>query len=95
MNNNKDKILIIGVGGGGRDAVKCMHDEGIDNASFITFGDYSGEDECKEVPHYNIIEMNGDSYADVRSPEEWREYTENVEDGIKGIMNHHFKEDFK
>lgn len=95
MNNSKDRILIIGVGGAGRNAVKNMYDENLGNASFITFGDYDGDDECEDIPHYNLIEMNGDDYTDARTPEEWKKYTENVEDGIKEIIENHFKEDFK
>ena len=53
------KILVIGVGGGGRNTVKHMKDIGIPEADYITFGDFGGDDERKDIPHYNLITMNG------------------------------------
>lgn len=51
------KILIIGVGGAGANAVKRMKEVGIPNASFISFGGYKNE--VSDIPHYNLITMNG------------------------------------
>ena len=54
------KILVIGVGGAGRETVKHMKDVGIPEADYITFGGFEDSDERKDIPHYNLITMNGD-----------------------------------
>ena len=53
------KILVIGVGGAGRETVKHMKDIGIPEAEYITFGGFEDCDERKDIPHYNLIHMNG------------------------------------
>lgn len=53
------KILVIGVGGAGRETVKHMKDTGIPEADYITFGKFEDDDERKDIPHYNLIHMNG------------------------------------
>jgi len=40
------KILVIGVGGGGRKAIIRMKTEGIPNADYITFNGFDGLDEA-------------------------------------------------
>ena len=52
------KILVIGVGGAGRETVKHMKEVGIPDADYITFGDFEN-DARKDIPHYNLITMNG------------------------------------
>ena len=44
------KILVIGVGGAGRETVKHMKDKGIPEAEYITFGNFEN-DERKDIPH--------------------------------------------
>ena len=39
------KILVIGVGGAGRETVKHMKDMGIPEADYITFGGFEDRDE--------------------------------------------------
>ena len=53
------KILVIGVGGAGRETVKHMKEIGIPEADYITFGKFEDCDERKDIPHYNLIRMNG------------------------------------
>lgn len=48
------KFLVIGVGDGGRNAVKHMKDVGIPEADYITFGNFSGN-ERQDIPNYNLI----------------------------------------
>ena len=62
------KILVIGVGGAGRETVKHMKDKGIPEAEYITFGNFEN-DERKDIPHYNLITMNGfDGLSPSRNP---------------------------
>ena len=42
------KILVIGVGGAGRETVKHMKDMGIPEADYITFGNFEN-DERKDI----------------------------------------------
>ena len=42
------KILIIGVGGGGRKSIIKMKEDGIPNADYITFNGFDGKEEAKE-----------------------------------------------
>jgi hypothetical protein len=46
------KILVIGVGGAGRETVKHMKDIGIPEADYITFGGFEDCDERRDIPHY-------------------------------------------
>ena len=39
--------------------MKHMREIGIPDADYITFGDFGGDDERKDIPHYNLITMNG------------------------------------
>ena len=59
------KILVIGVGGAGRETVKHMKDNGIPEADYITFGDFGGdddrenvEDDIQEILEYHLNESN-------------------------------------
>ena len=84
------KILVIGVGGAGRETVKHMNDIGIPEADYITFGDFGGEDERKDIPHYNLITMNGfDGLSPSRDPNRSKHLAENVEDDIREILEYH------
>ena len=88
------KILIIGVGDGGRNAVQRMKEIGIPDADYITFGDFSEEIEAKkhDIPHYNLITMNelsGISHTD--NPKVFASLAENVKDQIKEIIEEHLK----
>lgn len=96
------KILIIGVGGGGRNTVQRMKEIGIPDANYITFGgfreDYvNGEFKQalpnSDVPHYNLVKMNG--YFNIpttHKPKVWAELAENVKDEIKEIIEIHLNE---
>lgn len=48
------KILIIGVGGAGRETVKQMKDTGIPEADYITFGKFEDNDERKDIEQKNL-----------------------------------------
>ena len=88
------KILIIGVGGGGRKAIIKMKEAGIPNADYITFDGFGGKEEAKEhdIPHYNLIEMNGlQNIPYTNNPKVFTELAENVKDQIKGIIEEHLK----
>ena len=72
------KILVIGVGGAGRETVKHMKDKGIPEAEYITFGNFEN-DERKDIPHYNLITMNGfDGLSPSRDPNRSKRLAENV-----------------
>lgn len=84
------KILVIGVGGAGRETVKHMKEVGIPDADYITFGDFGGDDERKDIPHYNLITMNGfDGLSPSRDPNRSKRLAENVEDDIREILEYH------
>lgn len=83
------KILVIGIGGGGENAVKRMKDVGIENADFITFGDFAPLH--PEIEHHNLITMSGrDSLHAGATPEEWREVAEDAKEEIAKIIESHF-----
>ncbi len=84
------KILVIGVGGAGRNTVKHMKDTGIPEADYITFGGFEDCDERKDIPHYNLITMNGfDGLSPSRDPNRSKRLAENVEDDIREILKFH------
>ena len=86
------KILVIGVGGAGRENVKHMKDTGIPEADYITFGNFEN-DERKDIPHYNLITMNGfDGLSPSRDPNRSKRLAENVEDDIREILKYHIKD---
>lgn len=84
------KILVIGVGGAGRNTVKRMKEVGIPDADYITFGDFNGDDERKDIPHYNLIHMNGlHGISPTHRPSVFKHLAENVEDDIREILEYH------
>lgn len=88
------KILIIGVGGGGRKSIIKMKEDGIPNADYITFNGFDGREEAKEhgIPHYNLIQMNGlPCIPCTYNPKVYAELAENVKDKIKEIIKEHLK----
>ena len=88
------KILVIGVGDGGRNTVQRMKEIGIPDADYITFGDFSEEVEAKkhDIPHYNLITMNGLSgISHTDNPKVFASLAENVKDQIKEIIEEHLK----
>lgn len=90
------KILIIGVGSGGRKSIIKMKEAGIPNADYITFNCFDGKEEAKEhdIPHYNLIEMNGLSgISSTHNPKIFAKLAENVKDQIRGIMEYNFNKD--
>ena len=87
------KILVIGVGGAGRETVKHMKDNGIPEADYITFGDFGGDDDRKDIPHYNLITMNGHcGISPTDRPSVFKHLAENVEDDIQEILEYHLNE---
>ena len=87
------KILVIGVGGAGRETVKHMKDIGIPEADYITFGGFEDCDERKDIPHYNLITMNGfDGLSPSRDPNSSKRLAENVEDDIREILEYHIND---
>ena len=90
------KILIIGVGGGGRKSIIKMKEDGIPNADYITFNGFDGKEEAKEhdIPHYNLIEMNGlQSIPYTNSPKVYEGLAENVKDQIRAALENSFNKD--
>lgn len=88
------KILIIGVGGGGRKSIIEMKEAGIPNADYITFNGFDGKEEAIEhnIPHYNLVEMNGLSgISYTNNPKVYAELAENVKDQIKEIIKQQLK----
>jgi hypothetical protein len=62
------KILVIGIGGAGKETVKHMKDIGIPEADYITFGNFEN-DERKDISLYNLITMNGfDGFSQSHDP---------------------------
>lgn len=84
------KILVIGVGGGGRETVKHMKDTGILEAEYITFGKFEDDDERKDISHYNLITMNGHcGISPTNRAGVFKHLAENVEDDIRKILEYH------
>lgn len=82
-----NKILVIGVGGAGRETVKHMKEVGIPDADYITFGKYEDCDERKDIPHYNLITMNGfHGISPTNEPRVFKHLAENVEDDIWEVI---------
>lgn len=87
------KILVIGVGGAGRETVKHMKETGIPEADYITFGKFEDDDERKDIPHYNLITMNGHcGISPTHRPSVFKHLAENVEDEIREILEYHINE---
>ena len=83
------KILVIGVGGAGRETVKHMKDIGIPEAEYITLGNFEN-DERKDIPHYNLITMNGHcGISPTHRPSVFKHLAENVEDDIREVLEYH------
>ena len=90
------KILVIGVGGAGRENVKHMKEIGIPKADYITFGKFEDCDERKDIPHYNLIRMNGHcGISPTKDPRVFKHLAENVEDDIRDILEYHLNESNK
>ena len=88
------KILVIGVGGAGRETVKHMKDMGIPEADYITFGNFEN-DERKDIPHYNLITMNGHcGISPTHRPSVFKHLAENVKDEIWEILECHINESY-
>ena len=86
------KILVIGVGSAGRETVKHIKDIGIPEADYITFGDFEN-DERKDIPHYNLITMNGHcGLSPCHDPNRAKRLAENVKDDIREILKYHLDE---
>ena len=90
------KILVIGVGGAGRETVKHMKDTSISEVDYITFGKFEDCDERKDIPHYNLITMNGHcGISPTKDPRVFKHLAENVEDDIRDILEYHLNESNK
>lgn len=90
------KILIIGVGGGGINAVIKMKEEGIPNANFIGINFGRGVPEVlNAIPYYDIRAMNGINYNSSPSNDHIRirRFAENVEKEIGEIIDKHLNEE--
>ena len=90
------KILVIGVGSAGRETVKHMKEIGIPEADYITFGKFEDCYERKDIPHYNLITMNGHcGISPTKDPRVFKHLAENVEDDIRDILEYHLNESNK
>ena len=90
------KILVIGVGGAGRETVKHMKEIGIPEADYITFGKFEDCDERKDIPHYNLITKNEHcGISPTKDPIVFKHLAENVEDDIRDILEYHLNESNK
>ena len=89
------KILVIGVGSAGRETVKHMKDTGITEADYITFDKFEDDDERKDIPHYNLITMNGHCrISPTHRPNVFKHLAENVKDEIREIWECHINESY-
>ena len=87
------KILIIGVGDAGRNTVKHMKDSGMPDTDFVTFGAFEDCDGRNDIPHYNLITMNGHcGISPTHRPDVFKHFAENVEDEIREILEYHINE---
>ena len=89
------KILIIGVGGGGINAVKRMKEVGIPDANYICIDSHGNDSDRKpgDLPYYDLWEMNGRPNLPPGSRSSiWREFAENVEDEIGKIIEDNLKD---
>lgn len=88
------KIVIIGVGHAGRNVLKKLKDGGLEDAEMMSFGAFLEDDDREDIPHHNLITMNGNcGMSPGEPPEFWRGYTENVSDQIEEIIEQAFKND--
>ena len=72
-----------------------MEIEGIPNAEFETFGTYDGDGDGSDIPHHNLITMNGmESVSAGSGPEVSQNLAENVREDIRKIISSHFKEEW-
>ena len=82
------KILVIGIGGGGENAVKRMKEVGISDADFITFGDFMPLH--PDIEHHNLITLSGrESLPAGAGVKEWRLVAEDAKDEIAQIIESH------
>ena len=87
------KILVIGVGSAGRKTVKHMKNTGIPETDYITFGGFEDRDERRDIPHYNLITMNGHcGISPTNRPSVFKHLAENVEDDIREILEYHIND---
>ena len=97
------KILIIGIGGGGRNTVQRMKEIGITDANYVTFGGFREDyvdGEFKQalpnsdVPHYNLVKMSGHfNIPCTNKPDDWTKLAESVKDQIRAILENNFNKD--
>ena len=95
----KPRILIIGIGGGGMNAVRRMKEVGIPNAvDYIVIGtDHLSQRRCiKEgIPYYELGDLAGATdpcqMYPSRRPEFYKALAERAEKGIGNIIDYHFK----
>jgi hypothetical protein len=67
-----------------------MREIGIPDADYITFGDFGGDEERKDIPHYNLITMNGHcGISPTNRLSVFIHLAENVEDDIREILEYH------
>lgn len=84
------KILIVGVGGGGINAVKHMKDVGIDNAKYLSIGDST--ETVPDIPHLDLFSLSGRESIPAGSDERiWKELAEECEDDISDAIQDVFK----
>lgn len=70
-----------------------MKDSGIPEADYITFGGFEDDDERVDIPHHNLITMNGfDGLSPSRDPNRSKRLAENVEDDIREILKYHIND---
>lgn len=95
----KPRILIIGIGGGGMNAVRRMKEVGIPNVvDYIVIGtDHLSQRRCiKEgIPYYELGDLAGATdlcqMYPSRRPEFYKALAERAEKGIGNIIDYHFK----
>ena len=86
------KIAVIGVGGAGREVIKKIKDDGLNDVEILTVGVFQ-QDDRDDIPHLNLIEMNGEvGLPPGGSPQFWRKYTENVSHDIERAIDKLFDE---
>ena len=69
-----------------------MKEAGIPDAEYESFGGYLPEDDEADIPHHNLVTMNGrSSISNGASPEVYQQLAENVKDPIGDIIDRHLQ----
>ncbi|MBQ8812227.1 MAG: hypothetical protein IJZ70_07950 [Bacteroidales bacterium] len=87
------KIVIIGVGDAGRNVLKKLKDEGLDDIEMMSFGAFP-DDDREDIPHHNLITMNGHcGFGSCSDPQTWKSLAKDAANQIEDILDRAFNND--